>query len=520
MVKVNTSQKINDGHSLVDRQTQIQQFNELTNKLEKQSSSQLKNLLEWYGGPGIGKTTLVKLLQRECVRHSIAYTTLNFKDKLGDLQRYEEKPDFLLVELVSTFLDRNRIDEQYSQKWENSIETFNIAVGQLENPVQAYLQMSRQERLYEQPEWLKRWRDVVTVFLDLVQAVTKSNVGQIQPLLFFFDETENATPTLINWIEEWIINPVIRLQGCAVVWTARQPWRWKRPEVRQRLISQQLLPFSPENVQEQLQAGNIDLAQELFGRVFQITEGHPYAGDLAVQQIHRWQVEGISITADYIWDRRATLLQDIFEKFIEDYAFSGLTKDKNRTLERKLKTTLRLTALVRIFDNKMLQALLENHGGKQFANFSIEDTQELLMRLKRTQFIIWEKGHSLDPNLRHLIRNYYLTNELHIFVAVNQTALAMNQTWLNKPVDNMNLFVIEELYHLASLQEAGQPVNIEDAFKIRLNDYDTRWDDLDVRQSALRRLEGDLEADKELELLTNGLSKTRLVKIIQSKIFE
>lgn len=523
MVEVKKSQKkLSDGDGdkllLVDRQAQIQQFNELTNNLTQQTPSQLKSLLEWHGGPGIGKTTLVALLQRECQRHNIDYTIINFKERRKKLHRCEQEPDFLLAELVSQFIDQDQVPKESYHKWKNSIEAFKIAASQLENPIQAYFRLSRQERLYEQPEWLRRWRDVIASFIELVRATTDQNDGSIQPLLFFFDETEDATPILINWIEEWIINPILRLQGCAVVWTARQPWRWKRPEVRQKLFSQQLQPFSPENVQEQLEVGDIDLAQELFGRVFQITEGHPYAGNLAVQQIHQWQVDGESISADYIWDRRAALLQEIFEKFIEEYAFSKLTKDKNKKIERKLKIALRLVALVRIFDNKMLQSLLKNHGGKQFVNISIEDTQELLMRLKRTQLLVWEKGHSLDSNLRHLIRNYYLTNEPRKFKAVNKTALAMNQSWLDKPVDNMNLFVIEELYHLASLLEAGQRINIKDAFKSRLNDYDSRWEDSEVRQAALRRLEGDLEADKELDQLLGGLSKSKLVKIVQDKI--
>ncbi len=488
----------------VDRQEQIDDFNRCLSRIQKSSYS--KSLLEWFGGPGIGKTHLIGLLQNECEQLGVPYVLTDFKRGPIKASDYEKTP-VLLVENIASSLTK-QVCNNLSLDWLNVVAAFNNESSLPKNPVQAYYKLSRHERLYNRPVWLIKWRDTVAMFLELVRAVTMTTNGQIQPTLLFFDETEYASSRLINWIEEWIINPILRQQGCAVVWTTRGPIsRWKRPEVRQKLISQQLHPFSPVNMRLQLQARNIDLPQELFNRVHQVTVGHPFAGDLTAQRIHQWQVAGETVTADYIWDRRSVLLWEIFGEFIENYAFAGLDEDE--------KIALQLVALVRVFDTKMLQALLEKHSDKQL---SYEDTQDLLNRLKRTQLLVWEKGHTLDPNLRHLIRNYYLTNEPHIFTAVNQTALAMNQSWLNKPVDNMNLFVIEELYHHASLQEVGQPVNIKEAFQKRLNDYDYRWNDLEIRISTLARLAGELDADKELTQLTDEHSITTLVGIVQNKI--
>lgn len=497
----------------IDREEQIKEFNKVLNSLIIGQPPQ-KTLLEWFGGPGIGKTELVKLLERESQQRGIPSVVINFKEikehSQGKLTLYESDPALLMEEMILPLTNEFQQSTKEYQNWQKATAAFRHELPPPpKNSVQDYFQLSHNERLYDRPEWLDRWRNVIIMYLELVKKLTTSqNAGQIRPLVFFFDETEHIEPILINWLEEWVISSILRTNRCLVVWTARQPWRWKLPEVRQKLESQPLPPFSPEHVQQQLEAGQVDLAQELFGSVYRLTEGHPFAGRLAVERIHEWQTAGEQVTSDFIWDQRAVLLKRIFERFIQNYAFVGL--------EKNVQTALKLMALVRIVDNKMLQALLQNHGGKKYVDLSVIQTQTLLLQLKRSQLLIWKKGHSLDTELRHLIRSYYLTNEPHIFRAVNQTALAINRAWLEKPVDNRNLFVIEELYHLASLQEAGEPVNFMAEFQKRLTEYDITWTDPEVRQSALERLVGELEADKELGQLINEFLP-KLVKIVQKK---
>jgi hypothetical protein len=95
-----------------------------------------------------------------------------------------------------------------------------------------------------------------------------------------------------------------------------------RPEVRRRIDSRQLQSFESESFEKQSQSQGVDLAEELFGNVYALTKGHPFANAVAISQIRAWKDAGESITADFIRDHQTDLLQEIYHVFIENYVFS------------------------------------------------------------------------------------------------------------------------------------------------------------------------------------------------------
>ena len=487
---------------LVDREEQIDQFDMVLRRIQ-QERPQATTLFEWYGGPGIGKTQLVRLLIEQCQSNDCAWACVDFAQAKADklIEVFSADPTRLIEQIAGELIRPNLLEEE---------ELFEHiqAYREQEHPkeaVRAYFEMSRDERLYNRPVWLDNLQKVVTSFIGLVNDLGQREGSQsVRPVAIFFDETESADVELTDWIEDWIISSLVHVKHCIVVWTARRPWRWKLPEIRRRIYSEQLLVFPEDNSKQQVEKGSShpDLAMEFFGRVHEITHGHPAANAVAIKQINRWEKASPSLP-----DFSTELLKQIFDGFIMNYAFEGLKADE--------KTASQLLSLVRLFDTVMLRDVLKACAGEQFKNWSQEDFGDLLLRLKKSQLLVWNKGYALDPDLRYMLYNYFLNNERPLFIKVHRTALEVYQDWLNRPVDNRSLFVIEELYHLVSLQLANEPVNLMSEFSKRLEQYLEWFPDEQGRRNTLERLQGTLKHDKELERLTDGLSSSKMVSQVQ-----
>jgi hypothetical protein len=117
----------------------------------------------------------------------------------------------------------------------------------------------------------------------------------------------------------------------------------------------------------------------------------------------------------------------------------------------------RLMALVRLFDTTMLREILQACTGEPFTG----DLGNLLLRLKKTQLLVWEKGYAIDSGLRYIIQKYFMVSEQKTFIDANRATLRVYEDWLKRPVDNRCLFVMEELYHNAVLLQVGEQMDLK-----------------------------------------------------------
>jgi len=476
---------------LVDRDEQLAKFSDVLDRISRQGPVS-SNLFEWYGSPGIGKSTLVTMLTRQAdVKHA-SWALVNFKKSVTKEALYLHDPVTLIEELVS---DLGKQTSLKIDDFDEKVKEYRTASLPTEGVVAAYGSMDQETRLFKRPDWLEGLRNVVIAFIKLVNTLPDQvKSGSVRPVVLFFDETERADIDLVDWIEEWIINPSLQIKHCVVIWTARRPWRWKRPEIRRRLTSEALDVFAPEMVKEQIRSSSMqpDLAIELFKNVYTLTGGHPFANHIIINELDILAKQGEKVTPETFSGFESQLLAEVFHKFIDGYAFNELgSKD--------LKTACKFMALVRLFDSTMLREILRTCAGEPFTSWTQEDFGDLLLQLKKTQLLVWEKGYALDTGLRHIIEKYFMTSERKTFISANQTALRVYEDWLERPVDNRGLFVVEELYHNAALSQIGEQRNLNAILDKRLREYPNWIKDEQALENALERLEGEIINDKELE---------------------
>ena len=152
----------------------------------------------------------------------------------------------------------------------------------------------------------------------------------------------------------------------------------------------------------------------------------------------------------------------------------------------------------------MLREVLVACAGEGFKTWNQDDFGHLLLSLKKTQLLVWENGLAIDPGLRYVIQNYFIVIEPDIFIQVNKAALRVYAGWLEHPVDNRSLLVLEELYHHAALLHVGEHVDLIEILDRRLAEYPNYIKDDSGVFNALERLETEITNDKELEQFTHS----------------
>ncbi len=491
---------------LVDRKKQLDKFTDILDRISRQGPVS-SNLFEWYGSPGIGKSMLVSMLARQADTRHASWVLINFKKSLDKKKAYLHDPVILIEEMISDFGKKTKWDTAELDESIKKYRTFSLPE---EGVVLAYSTMDQETKLYKRPDWLYELRCVIIAFVKLINTIPEQvKTGNTRALILFFDETEYADIELVDWIEEWVINPLSQIKHCVVVWTARRPWRWKRPEIRRRLTSEQLDVFEPEMVREQIQSGSVtpDLATELFKNVYTLTGGHPFASHIVINELDILAKQGAKVTPGTFLDFESKILAEVFSKFIDGYAFHELESSD-------LKVACRFIALVRLFDSTMLRGILQTCAGEPFKSWNQEDFGHLLLQLKKTQLLVWEKGYALDSGLRHIIQKYFMVLERSTFIEANRAALRVYEDWLGRPVDNRGLFVVEELYHSAALSLVGEQMDLQAILEKRLKEYPDWIRDEQAMDNALEHLEGEIGNDKALEQYT--LSNAELVKQVHA----
>jgi hypothetical protein len=190
------------------------------------------SILEWYGIPGIGKTTLVqKAIASYCQETNIPFSCVDFSlDRNPKAQDYPVDPK-LLIEII--------------------FEQLEIDSTPITDPI-------------SKSDILRRLRPLL----------------QQGPIVIAFDTTEEVNTKLVVWIEENLIAPLLKEAKVLFIWTGRFKQQWHIFEVGSRVVSKKLAPLDREATQEQK-----NLYGEGIGEVdvYSITFGHPLANKALFQ---------------------------------------------------------------------------------------------------------------------------------------------------------------------------------------------------------------------------------------------
>jgi len=452
----------------VDREDQVGLLRRAINYI-RLSGPVFQTIYEWTGIPGIGKTVLVELLRDLCVEIGVPYAHIDFDpDHNPTASRYATEP-VLLIKGLFAQLGRQKAVE-------------------LEQAV-AYYQQLPSGDTYQRDMALD---EVVRAFRRYVHQLLEKD-----PVVFLFDSTDQASPIVLVWLEEYIVSLLSQNGRCLFVFVGRTPLHWRRFEVRRRVRTDKLMAFEPRLVRQQFEKDRkhpklIVLSE----RVHRMTNGHPMGNAVVLRRLGELADAGKEINEETFSTYEPELLDDLVHEVINGYVFQGVREE--------LANACRAVALLRQFDVILLRRVLSEHV-PDFKEYPRDAYGGLLGLLHTTHLVEWNdarKGYEIDPTLRRILGRHTRERNPKLYVQINQAALEVYRDWIERVEDNRSVYIIEELYHQACLgrtinSRADLRIKLAEQLRAHLNNHYTQGDP-ELLASALERLDKGLERDEEL----------------------
>ena len=150
-----------------------------------QERQAVKHAIEWNGGPGLGKTSLItKVMNEICIPGEMFWICINFKSVKSEGKNYYQDPTLLIRDMITSLTGCDG----------------KADISSLEQVIEAYQQVKPSGDFIDSysklphsgiPEkWVEAMNRVCSAFIDIADSIGHSK-EKIIPLVLFFDETES-----------------------------------------------------------------------------------------------------------------------------------------------------------------------------------------------------------------------------------------------------------------------------------------------------------------------------------------
>ncbi len=407
-----------------------------------QGGYELRNVLNYYGIPGIGKTFLGFSIGNHCRKMNIPFARIDFDpEENPPAQAYEINPHKIIHLLL-----------QDLAAWESFSEL-------------------------QSPQKMKPTDDDLSRFIHLTQSHTKT-----APLMLIFDSTDKAPQSVIRWMENNIVAPLCQNLKCLILWTGRYPQKLVSDVVIRSTDCRPVSPLTPAATKKQICTMDPGLAGAA-SRIQNLTYGYPSGNQKLVEILMKNQNIGdkelIKILAEEV------LIPDVFKDMPSD-----------------LIDACQALSIVRWFDAMLMEDILSEFVD----GFTEDTPYFTVIGTLRKKILVFpnegKPGYYLEKIIAHILRQYMIAYEKERFVTITEVASKFyEQGIFTVSGETRNGFFLEWLWHQANLyalKKIGNEtlrLNLENHLMII---FDTFYgnDKADVRMAGQSRLKNDIAKDR------------------------
>lgn len=429
----------------VNREIEIKEVRTiLTNMMLKVSTT--GKILNWFGIPGIGKTTLCHMVMEDCQNLNIPFCVIIDFD-------IQDNPR------AKTYA------EDYCSLLEDLSSPFPEAFQHFYKKLSQFRSMSEDD-----PEKSNMINKLAGHFIEGLSRI----MDQPDPVVMMFDTTEMADESVISWLETEIFSPLCFKENWLIIWTGRFPQKWTQFEVRRRTSGNRIDALSMEATKDQI-------GKETGCRVYRLTWGHP-GGNKQLHPIAKENAEELSlIKAAEKWVKE-DILKGIDPLFVE---------------------ICRVLSVVRRFDLNLADDIISNYIDAERPPIGV---MTVIGKLYKSSLAGWDgvrKGYALDNTLRRVLRSLLIKQDEDRFIRISEHALEKYKEWIKKIPENKTIYILEWLYHKVNLSKyrkddhPSEPVEEEFANYVKACAEKER----DVALTLLNQLYEDLSNDLDLEVI-------------------
>lgn len=403
-----------DPKLFVNRQPEIEKVQKRV-RLAQSERTVSDSIINYWGVRGIGKTWILRHLE-----HKFSY----------HVPSQEKHPSFTLFfefqenELIEKFVNNlaNQIISQLStdapQLVRKKLEGTQIT-GNLEELAEGILELSK----------------------------------KFTPLILL-DNTEQVSTELWEQIEKLFFEPIVSTGRVLVILAGRrQIPRWRRFEVRRRLMESdksQIRPFDKEDVLKQVENRKVSIPVEL---LYPYTAGNPHLVDALVQYIQEQTRGSGKPRIDKSWINHHK--QGILE------VLQVIEKELTKGVSQRLKQPLLAVAPLRFYRLEAMRYML----AMQKPEFEAQPDSLFLQFLRdldqETEIVWWDRGrraYVTSEVVRRLLNRVRYLEATQEYISAHSHALRMYSQWMSESPKTSDEFIIEILFHHASICELKKDV--------------------------------------------------------------
>jgi|GEM_PF-2750573 len=397
-------------------------------------------VVNFYGIPGIGKTALLTEILQRAQRgawdsRQFAPTLSALTDLAGrweDLHPYKVGPEVLAHQMYQLEGQTKRHDLEFAK----ALEAFRS----LPPP-----DPDNEEVWYTFRQKAKQVADTFSLY------VYRHAKQQRQPVMLLLDNSEELPVDAFDWLEFEVFSPLVQADRILLVVASRSPVRWKRFEVRRRVLLRKL---NPPEYSEQLMVQQAPSWSKLAPNIIKLTFGYPWGNQAVVEALEQIGKPQAIKPTDFE-QHRPELLQWLTTQVVEKRLLADVATD--------LSDALHIVAPLRQFDVTTLRALLPEFAAGKFKGRGGNYFLLMLNRLVDTALVEWSaerKAYVLDDTLRRILALDLETRDPDLSLRIHRRAIDLFGRWLEEVPDSRSCYLVECLYHRAQVlrfQGKGQP---------------------------------------------------------------
>jgi len=457
---------------LVNREDELRNIEEALYRLTTPDKKIPKQILEFNGIGGIGKTALLERFLQQCKTiKNLRYSFIDFSKFLKDGKIDLNILNIIVVTIVKQINIKN--------------DLFNQIVG-------AKIDNSRKTDLT--PELIKYLRRILKSPQDHA------------PIVLIFDSVDVVDQNVKDWLSSILELTVDAGKILFAVASKISLGLSKRPNLEKKVYSFRLKELNQEFTLRQIQGfSHFDKIEDLetFAHVvFRMTHGHPLANLIVVSEARKDEYNPQTIS-----NKSYEFVRIIDQQVVREKVFYGYdAKEIDRFREM-----LTLLSIPRMFNlnsmGKLISQFAPDHALKSSWHYS-----NYIRELKaETSFIRYSQEKSayvVDPILRNVFSLMLKNEKLKNFRTIHGFLVDMYTEWIAeaKGTDKTKFF-IEKIYHQLSLEE---PIN---SLLVQFKEFSKivgRYMPEEQRRDAKQQFIEEFKLDQDLSEFFNESAKHKI----------
>ncbi|MBU0495980.1 MAG: ATP-binding protein [Chloroflexi bacterium] len=413
-----------------------------------------KPLIEFYGVVGQGKTWLIHRLHREFCRASPG----NVDQARPSISVLVDLRDFPSPE-DQTRLLRALADQLRDQLIDPDVQEWHEEATQLAIKGEGKSGMQRLARL--------------------LSATTERYV----PVLFF-DTAEQVSEPMLDWVERYLIDPLVRTERAIVVFAGRRWLRWKIFEVRRHALVAELGPFDDEGLREQAQrlGASTGTVANLVPLLREYAFGHPLTGKAILNQV-REQIAGHQPIDEWLAPWQDEICDTVAHAVIQARFLIELRVRNLDYLEPILPVIYILRKFnptpLRVFTERLLDPDIRDKKERYAprpGSFYLDAIRDLQIATL-AEWSSAQGGYVLAPIIRKIMAQNLRMQDPTRFLHYHQRARVVYDEWITAYPRNAVGFLIERTYHRTWELVAQTSLNGQAASKV-VAEFHKLWDEV------------------------------------------